>query len=247
MLNQLMGQSPNASEHGVLIDKMLEFCHWFMILLFLGWSAFFLLTLFKFHKSRHPKASYKGVKNHVSSHVELMVILIEAVLLIGFALPLWGKRVLDLPKANALRIQVVGQQFSWNFHYAGPDGIFGKQNAALISISNQLGLDPKDPAGKDDLVVPNELHVPVNRPVVLEISSKDVIHSFAVPAMRIGQDAIPGTRSPIWFKPVKTGDYEIICGQLCGQSHYNMRAILTVDTEEDYAAWLKQKQLLSSK
>jgi len=247
MLNQWMGQMPNASEHGVLIDKMLEFCHWFMLILFVGWSAFFLLTLFKFHKSRHPKADYHGVKSHVSSHVEVMVVLIEAVLLLGFAFPLWGKRVLDLPKANALRIRVVGQQFAWNFHYPGADGVFGKQEARLISSSNQLGLDPKDPAGKDDIVVPNELHIPVDRPVVLEISSKDVIHSFAVPAMRIGQDAIPGTRAPIWFTPVKTGDYEIICGQLCGQSHYNMRAIMTVDTEADYAEWLKQKAQLNAK
>jgi len=247
MLNQLIGQTPNASEHGVLIDKMLEFCHWFMLILFVGWSAFFLLTLFKFHKSRHPKANYHGVKNHVSSHVELMVVLVEAVLLLGFALPLWGKRVNDLPKTNALRVRVVGQQFAWNFHYAGADGVFGKQESRLISSSNQLGLDPNDPAGKDDVIVPNEIHVPVDRPVVLEISSKDVIHSFAVPAMRIGQDAIPGTRAPIWFKPVKKGDYEIICGQLCGQSHYNMRAILTVDSEEDYAAWIKQKVELNTK
>jgi len=246
MLNQLLGQSPNASEHGVLIDKMLEFCHWFMLILFVGWSAFFLLTLFKFHKSRHPKADYHGVKNHVSSHIEFMVVLVEAVILLGFAFPLWGKRVLDMPQQGALRIRVVAQQFQWNFHYPGPDGVFGKQEARQISSSNPVGLDPNDPAGKDDIVVPNEIHIPVNRPVVLEITSKDVIHSFSVPAMRIGQDAIPGTRAPIWFKPVKTGDYEIICGQLCGQSHYNMRAIMTVDTQEDYDAWLKQKEQLSS-
>ena len=247
MLNQLMGQLPNASEHGVLTDKMLEFCHWFMLILFVGWFAFFLLTLFKFHKSRHPKADYHGVRNHVSAHLEFMVILIEAVLLLGFAYPLWGRRVNELPKAGAIRIKVVAQQFAWNFHYPGADGVFGKQNAQFVNAANQLGLDQKDPAGADDLVIPNELHVPVNRPVILEITSKDVVHSFSVPAMRIGQDAIPGTRAPVWFKPVRTGDYEIVCGQLCGQSHYNMRAILTVDSEQDYAEWLKQKETLNKK
>jgi len=247
MLDQWMGQAPNASEHGVLIDKMLEFCHWFMLILFVGWSTFFIFTLFRFHKSRHPKADYRGMKSHFSSHIEFIVVLVEAVLLVGFAFPLWGKRVLDIPKAGALRIRVVGQQFQWNFHYPGRDGVFGKQDARFISSANLVGLDPNDPAGRDDIVVPNEIHLPVNQPVVLEISSKDVIHSFSVPAMRIGQDAIPGTRAPVWFQPVKTGDYEIICGQLCGQSHYNMRAIMTVDSPEDYAAWLKQKEQLNTK
>jgi cytochrome c oxidase subunit 2 len=247
MLNQIMGQVPNASEHGVLIDRMLEFCHWFMLILFVGWSLFFLFTLFRFHKSRHPKASYHGVKSKASSHIELTVVLVEAVLLLGFAYPLWGKRVNEFPKSGALRIQVVGQQFAWNFHYPGPDGVFGKQNPGLISLSNQLGLDPKDPAGRDDVVSLNEVHIPVDQPVILEISSKDVIHSFAVPAMRVGQDAIPGTRAPVWFKPVKTGEYEIICAQLCGQGHYNMRALMTVDSKEDFAAWFKQKAELSAK
>src|SRR5471030_3121934 len=149
MLNKLIGISPNASEHGFLIDNMLEFCHWFMLLLFVGWSSFFIFTLIRFHKSRNPKANYHGVKSHFSSHIEFSVVLIEAVLLLGFALPLWGTRVSEFPQAqdNPITIKVTAEQFVWNFRYPGPDGIFGKTDASFISTSNPLGLDKSDPHG----------------------------------------------------------------------------------------------------
>lgn len=239
MINRLLGLPPNASEHGFMIDHMLEVVHWFMAILFVGWSIFFFVTLFKFHKSRHPKADYHGVRTKASSHIEFMVVLVEAVLLIGFAVPLWAKRVTQFPTDDALPVRVVGQQFLWNFHYAGADGIFGKQDASLISATNQLGLDKTDPAAADDVVTLNEMRLPQNRSVIAEISSKDVIHSFSLQHMRIGQDATPGTMIPIWFKPIRTGEFEIICGQLCGLSHYNMRAVMAVDTPEEFENWYK--------
>src|SRR5437773_8687100 len=104
-----------------------------------------------------------------------------------------------------------------------------------------MGLDPNDPAGKDDIITQGELHVPVNRPVILELASKDVVHDFFLPHMRIAGDAIPGSLIPIWFTPLKTGTYEVICGQLCGLGHYSMKGSLVVDTPEDYQAWLKER------
>jgi cytochrome c oxidase subunit 2 len=245
MLNELGGIYPNASEHGYLIDNMLEFCHWFMLLLFVGWSSFFAFTLIRFHKSRNPKANYTGVKSHFSSHIEFSVVLIEAVLLLGFALPLWGRRVNEFPKDNAITVKVVAQQFLWNFHYPGRDGVFGRADVNLVSASNPLGLDRTDPAAKDDITTAGELHLPVNRNVILEITSKDVIHSFSLQAMRIGQDAIPGLKAPIWFKPVKVGEYELICGQLCGNGHYSMKASVKVESQQDYDAWLKEMAQLN--
>lgn len=245
MLNQWMGMTPNASEHGFLIDNMLEFCHWFMLVLFVGWSSFLAFTLIRFHKSRNPKANYHGVKSHFSSHIEFSVVLVEAMLLLGFALPLWGRRVGEFPKENAIIVKVVAQQFLWNFHYPGPDGVFGKADANLITATNPLGLDRKDPDAQDDITTVGELHLPVNRNVILQISSKDVIHSFSFQAMRIGQDAIPGMQVPIWFKPVKTGEYELICGQLCGGGHYNMRAVVKVESQEEYDSWLKDMAQLN--
>lgn len=242
LINELLGQPPNASEHGFQIDHILEFSHWFMAALFLGWSTFFVYVLIRFRKKRHPVADHEGVKSGISTHLEFAVVLIEAVLLIGFAIPLWGKYVNEFPDTkDAIIVHAVGQQFNWNFHMPGPDGQFGKRDISLVSNSNPLGLDPNSPEGKDDIVVLGELHVPVNRPVIVETSSKDVIHNFALPHMRVAQDAIPGQIIPLWFTPIKTGTYEIVCGQLCGLGHYGMKGSLVVDEPAEYQAWLKER------
>ena len=246
LLNELIGLPPNASEHGYQIDHIIEFSHWFMGALFLGWSVFFIYVLLRFRKGRHPVADHEGVKSGISTHLEFAVVLIEAVLLIGFAIPLWAKRVNQFPEdKDAILVHAIGQQFSWNFHLPGPDGQFGKRDIALVSNSNPLGLDSRDPASKDDIVVLGELHVPVNRPVIIELSSKDVIHNFALPHMRMAQDAIPGQIIPMWFKPIKTGNYEVVCGQLCGLGHYGMKGMLVVDNPADYQAWLKERAELA--
>jgi len=211
-----------------------------------GWSIFFFYTLWRFRAGKSPKADYYGVRTKASTHIEFMVVLIDVLLLIGFAVPLWSKRVLHFPLGDAITVKVVGQQFAWNFHYPGPDGVFGKQDPGLISAGNSLGLDPNDPAGRDDIVSLNEMHVPVNHNVILEITSKDVIHSVAIQAMRIGQDAIPGSEIPIWFKPVKIGTYEIVCAQLCGAGHYGMKGTLVVDSDSDYASWLHDMEALNA-
>jgi len=231
LINEFLGQPPNASSHGYQIDHILEFCHWFMAALFIGWSTFFIFVLIRFRKRRQPTADYHGVTGPISTHLEFSVVLIEAVLLLGFAIPLWAKRVNQFPPGKeALLVHVVAQQFSFNYHLPGPDGKFGRRDVSFVSNSNPVGLDPSDPAGKDDIVTTGELHVPVNRPVIAELSSKDVIHDYFVPAMRIGGDAIPGS---------------LICAQLCGLGHYGMKGTLVVDTPQDYEAWLKERAELA--
>ena len=240
MLNKLIGIIPNASEHGYMIDHMLEFCHWFMLLLFVGWTGYFLYAICRFHKSRNPKANYHGVQSKASAHLEFSVVLIEAVLLLGFALPLWGKRVNpeEWPdKDKAVRVHAIGEAFWWNFHYPGPDGVFGERKTGLVSAGNPVGLDPNDPASKDDIVTKNDMHLVNNKPAVIEISSKDVIHSFSLQHMRMCQDAIPGTKIPMWFRPIKAGEYEIVCAQLCGAGHYSMKAMMVVEDEKKFEEW----------
>jgi cytochrome c oxidase subunit II len=249
LINELMGMPPNASEHGYQIDHIIEFSHWFMAALFVGWSAFFIYVLRRFRRSRHPVADHEGVKSAISTHLEFAVVLIEAVLLIGFAIPLWAKRVNSFPAdKDAIVIHAIGQQFNWTFHMPGPDGVFGRRDIHFVSEgSNPLGLDPSDPAGKDDITAgSNDLHVPKDRPIIIELSSKDVIHNFALPHMRIAQDAIPGQLIPMWFKPIKTGSYEVICGQLCGLGHWSMKGMVVVDEPAEYQAWLKERAELSA-
>ena len=246
LINELIGLPPNASEHGYQIDHFIEFSHWFMAALFVGWSVFFVYVLLRFRRGRHPVADHEGVKSGISTHLEFAVVLIEAVLLVGFAIPLWAKRVNQFPEdKDATIVHAIGQQFNWNFHLPGPDGQFGRREIALLSNTNPVGLDPSDPAAKDDIVVLGELHVPVDRPVIMELSSKDVIHNFCLPHMRMAQDAIPGQITPMWFRPIKTGSYEVVCGQLCGLGHYSMKGMLVVDNPADYQAWLKERVELS--
>jgi cytochrome c oxidase subunit 2 len=244
-LNRLMGMLPNHSEHGKEIDHMLNFCHWFMLLLFVGWTCFFLFTIFRFHKSRNPRANYHGVRNHVSTHLEMGVVIIEAVILLGFALPLWGKRVNEIPlgeQDHALKVRAMGYQFGWYFHYAGPDGIFGRQNVRFVSGPNALGLDPSDPDGADDAVTVGTMHLINHKATVVRVSSRDVIHGFALHQMRIQQDAIPGTETPQWFRPVSTGEWQIICAQLCGAGHSGMAATYIVEEQADFDKWYLDTQ-----
>jgi cytochrome c oxidase subunit 2 len=248
MINTWLGQPPNAAFHGTQIDDMIEFCHWFMLILFVGWTCFFLYCLYRFHHSRHPRADHDGLKGNTTTHIEFAVVLIDAMLLLAFAVPLWTAQVYDFPsRKGTLQIHAIAQQYLWNFHYPGADGKLGKRSAQLVTATNPVGLNHNDPAAADDIVATGEMHVPVNEPVIIDVTSKDVIHNYSSPAMRISQDAIPGTLVPLWFKPIKTGQYEIVCGQLCGAGHGLMKAILSVDSAEDYKAWLKEAESLKAK
>jgi cytochrome c oxidase subunit 2 len=245
LLIEALGITPNAAEHGYAIDSMLEMLHWFMLVLFVGWGSFYFYTLWRFQKRKNPKANYFGTTSHLPTKLEGGILVLEVVLLLSFAAPIWADRVSLFPTGpNVIHIHVVGEQFLWNFHYPGPDGKFGRRDITLVSASNPLGLDPTDPDGQDDITTRNVMHIPVNRPCVVDVMSKDVIHDFCIPNMRSAQDAIPGTSIPLWFVPVKTGTYDIVCAQLCGNGHSTMRAELTVESEAAYEKWLDDTSAL---
>jgi cytochrome c oxidase subunit 2 len=159
-------------------------------------------------------------------------------------MPIWARSVGQFPDAkDATVIQIMAQQFAWNARYPGPDGQFGRQDMKLISNDNIFGVDLADPAGKDDVQVLNEIHVPVNKPVLIYLSSKDVIHSLKLVAMRLTQDAIPGLRIPCTFTPTKIGKYQIECAQLCGNGHAAMAGgFVVVQSQEEFDKWLKSKE-----
>src|SRR6266850_5486193 len=234
-----------ASDHGRTVDDLIIYVHLLMIVLFVGWLAYFAYALFRFHKSRNPKADYLGVRNHASNYIEVAVAIVEGVLLLGVAVPLWGKAVGGFPQEKeSTVVQIVGEQFRWNVRYTGKDGVFGKQDMHQVNATNIFGVIPEDPAGQDDVTVPSlgEMHVVLNKPVIAYISSRDVIHSFKIIAMRVTQDAIPGMRVPIWFTPTAVRIYQINCAQLCGNSHSAMTGgSLVVQTQADYDKWLATK------
>ena len=248
----------NASTQGPAIDNIISIVHWLMAVLFVGWGVFFIYTLIRFRASKNPKADYHGVKSHFSSYLEIVIAVIEVGLLFGFAFPIWASRVNDVPKgSDAVQIRVVAQQFAWNIHYPGPDGVFGKSSADLVDeAENPIGLDRSDEFAKDDIFTVNLLHIPVNTPINISLSSKDVLHSFGVPELRVKQDAVPGMEIPVWFEATMTTEeflettkgsaregkgFEIACAQLCGLGHYRMKGFLTVHENEGYAAWLDEE------
>src|SRR6185437_15750285 len=120
------------------------------------------------HRSRNPKADYLGVRNHASNYIEVIVALVEAVILLFVAVPLWAKTVDQFPdpKESTL-VQVVAQQFAWNIRYPGKDGVYGKQDMSLVTAANPFGIDPNDASGKDDISDLNKIHVVVDKPVII--------------------------------------------------------------------------------
>ena len=221
-----------ASAHAGAIDAMLEHVHLMVLVLFAGWAAYFIYLLLRFRSGAHPKANPGGTQRPLChgglrgrrrgrgrhAHRLRVAALVRADV---------GRTAVE----NPLVIRVTAEQFVWNVHYPGADGEFGDTKPALVSPTNPLGLDRESRYGKDDLVFLSEMHVPVNRPVLIQLASKDVIHSFGVPAMRVKQDAVPGLRAPVWFTPTVEGEFEIACSQLCGIGHHRMRGVIKVDRQ----------------
>jgi len=198
-------------------------------------------AIFKFRDQGQKATYFEG-----NNTMEIVWTLATVVLFVGlglYARNAWAEVHFMGAKPGALQIEVTGQQFVWNFRYAGPDGKFGRMKPELVSAStgNPLGLDPADPASKDDIVSP-VIVVPANREVELIIRSQDVTHSFYVRELRLKQDAVPGMEIHMHFTATDPGDYEVACAELCGLGHYRMHTMFTVMNEPDFEKWVKDQE-----
>ncbi len=248
-MNELLGVTENFSEHGGGVDHLIAVVHWFMLILFVGWTVFFLYCCWRFAERRNPKANYTGVKNHVSTHLEVGVVIIEAVLLLGFAFPLWRERTdkyEDIQKQDPVRVRAIGYQFAWNYHYPGKDGKFGRIDRHLASNVGDPCIDPDDPNGWDDFTAAN-MKVPVGKPTIVMVTATDVIHNYAIVPMRVQQDAIPGQDIPMWFTPTKELETYVVCAQLCGDQHGNMRGLMEVVKQSSYETWAEEQSAAALK
>lgn len=232
-----------ASAHAPALDAVLLVIHWHIVLIFAGWLTLLVVILFKFRQSANPEPRQAGVRGLWPVIAIGGVILGDVLILTTQALPAWSARMAPPPAGvSPIEVRVTGEQFAWNIHYPGPDGVFGPTNSTLISASNPVGIDRDEPTAKDDIGLLNILTLPVDRTIVIQLASRDVVHSFTLNEMRVKQDAVPGMTTRTWFTATETGDWEIACSQLCGLGHYRMRGELHVVTADGWNAWMTDEQ-----
>lgn len=232
-----------ASVHGAGVDRMLRYTMATTGVMILAGHLALGYMLWRFGgRSRAASgiASERTQRNWSLAAAAFMALVAEGgVLALGF--PVWNQYFGATAPPNALTLEVTAEQFAWNVRYAGPDGIFGASSPKLITLDNPLGLDPSDPTGRDDIVGLNVLHAVAGRPVKIRLRSKDVVHSFFLPNLRVKQDAVPGMTIEFWFTPTRTGRFELACAQLCGFGHYEMKGLLIVQTPEEFAHWAAEQ------
>ena len=237
----------DISTHGALIDEQMSETMAEAGISFL--AAQFVLAIFIWKFSNPgPNAKIKNFPGGAKGLViaALLVVGLEVMALGIFGVKAWANVYLTPPSANAMPIQVQAGQFAFYFRYPGPDGTFGALHPELINEGSQnyFGLDPEhDPASRDDIVTA-EMAIPVNKEIHLLMHAKDVGHSFFVRELRVQQDFVPGLDVSLHFTATKVGKYEIVCTQLCGLGHYNMKAYLNVLSQQDFDDWLKKEQAM---
>ena len=228
----------NAAAHGVALDAAMLLNLWiFASLLVLAHAVLFAGLLLR----AQPQSVV-----HRRWRVELLPLAVLAVLFFGLALHsehLWAAQRYTGADPAALQVEAVGMQFAWYFRYPGADRAYGATRPELIDAGggNALGVDPADERGRDD-VVRSQLVLPMGREVDLRLRALDVMHGFAVPALRVKQNAIPGQTFHVHFTPVVAGDYSLVCTQVCGSGHGRMQAVVRVLPPKEFAAWLQAQQ-----
>jgi len=247
ILRHTWWMAPDISTHGAPIDEQMSETMAEAGIAFLASQILLGIFVWRFAQSR-PGEKIKTFPGGAMTMVIGAFLLVgtEVLALGAFGAKAWANIYFTPPAANAMAVQVQAGQFAFYFRYPGPDGKFGPIHPDKISEANQnfYGLDQDhDQDSKDDIVTA-EMAIPVNREIHLLMHSKDVGHSFFVPELRVQQDFVPGLDLSVHFTATKVGRYEIVCTQLCGLGHYNMKAYLSVLSQEDFDAWLKKEAAL---
>jgi cytochrome c oxidase subunit 2 len=232
-------QTPIASNWGS-IDSALHITLLICAVAFVALNLFLAYALMRYRHRPGNKAHYEPE----NASLEKRLTFWTAIGIAGMLAPgliAWGKYI-DVPK-DASIVEAVGQQWQWAFRYPGPDGVLGTAAVKYMTPDNPLGLNPSDPYGRDDVLIQGgDMHLPVGKPVKVVLRSKDVLHDFYVPEFRARMDMVPGTVTYFWLTPTAKGTYEILCAELCGSGHYQMRGKVIVESRQDFDKWLAQQQ-----
>jgi cytochrome c oxidase subunit 2 len=222
------------------IDATVNITFWIAGFAFSAIVLFIAYCVFRFRHSDGRRAAFDPETKWLESWLGIATAAgVTAMLVPG--LFVWYQFV-TVP-AGAAQFEVVGQQWQWSFRLPGKDGRLGRSDPQYVAADNPLGLDPNDPSGQDNVViVGDDLHLPVGKPVKLLLRSIDVVHDFWVPEFRAKMDLVPGLETYFWFTPTRTGTFEILCAGFCGVGHPQMRGNVVVDNEQDYQSWRQKQQ-----
>jgi cytochrome c oxidase subunit 2 len=230
--------TPIASNWGS-IDTALEVTLYICAIAFVVLNLFMAWTIWRYRHRPGNVAHYEPENAKLEKRLTLWTgVGIAAMLAPG--LIAWHEYV-TVPDDAAI-VEATGQQWQWAFRYPGPDGVLGAAEVAHINADNPFGIDPRDPYGRDDILIEtNELHLPLGRPVKMVLRSKDVLHDFYVPQFRAKMDLVPGIVTYFWMTPTVAGSFDILCAELCGVGHHQMRGTVVVEQQADFDRWLSEQ------
>jgi len=226
------GMPHDASLDGWRIDELINVTSVFVIILFFIMVAWMLTAVFRHGRSHTAKYDHGDTRRSIAVALGIAVAIffvVDGHLFINSVLVwqrIFGNFAWAEAQPQAVRIEVNAHQWAWAIRYAGPDGKFGTP---------------------DDIVTLNDVVVPQGAPVIFQVASVDVIHSFNIPNMRMKIDAVPGMVNRVWFTPKETGQFDIGCAQHCGANHYKMRGVLTVLPPADFARWYRDASANSAR
>ncbi|MBV1917188.1 MAG: cytochrome c oxidase subunit II [Sphingomonadaceae bacterium] len=231
-------QTPIASNWSSL-DVALDVTLWICGLAFIVLNLFLAYVVWRYRHREGHRAHYEPE----NASLEKTLTFWTAVGIVGMLTPglaAWAKYV-NVPQ-DAAMVEAVGQQWQWTYRYPGPDGVLGAAGVMHITPDNSLGLDPTDPFGRDDKIIESsEMRLPLDKPVKLLLRSKDVLHDFYVPEFRAKMDLVPGIVTYFWMTPTVAGDFGILCAELCGVGHHEMRGNVVVEPQAAFDEWLSEQ------
>jgi cytochrome c oxidase subunit II len=222
------------------IDNTITITFWITGFVFVAIIGFMAYCVVRFRHVEGRQAAYEPENKKLEWWLTIVTAIGVAAMLVP-GLFVWNEFV-SVP-ADATEIEVMGQQWRWSYRLPGKDGKLGVTDARFVSADNPLGINPNDSNGKDDVVIETgDLHLPIGKPVKVLLRSIDVLHDFYVPEFRAKMDMVPGSVTYFWITPTRTGTFDVLCAELCGMAHAQMRGTVIVEEEGKYHAWLAKQQ-----
>jgi len=234
--------TPIASNWGA-IDTTINITFWITGIVFIAVNLFLAYVIIRYRHKEGRRAHYEPENKKLEWWLTGLTA-VGVVAMLAPGLVVWAKFV-DVPE-DAMEFEALGEQWRWSYRFPGEDGVLGTTGIKYVSVENPFGMNPDDPNGQDDrLINGQEVHLPLDQPIKVLLRSKDVLHDFAVPQFRVKMDVVPGMVTSLWFTPIRTGEFELLCEELCGVGHHNMRGRVIVDKAEDFHSWLEAQPTYS--